>query len=141
MRISDWSSDVCSADLEPTYSPSSPASSPSTCPESPAVRGRPASRTPTNLRPKPAENPEEGPQVHLTAPTCGPNPRKTAKKGRRFTSPHHPAPKTTGNTPRNAAGSPNHTNQSRKEHVKTTDTNAHPVCRLHIEKTKHTNST
>src|SRR3546814_2494951 len=91
MRISDWSSDVCSADLEPTYSPSSPASSPSTCPESPAVRGRPASRTPTNLRPKPAENPEEGPQVHLTAPTCGPNPRKTAKKGRRFTSPHQPA--------------------------------------------------
>src|SRR3546814_4677207 len=73
---------------EPTYSPSSPASSPSTCPESPAVRGRPASRTPTNLRPKPAENPEEGPQVHLTAPTCGPNPRKTAKKGRRRSEEH-----------------------------------------------------
>src|SRR3546814_16516349 len=60
---------------------------------------------PIYLRPKPAENPEEGPQVHLTAPTCGPNPRKTAKKGRRFTSPHQPAAQTRGKPRRRAAGS------------------------------------
>src|SRR3546814_7427360 len=82
MRISDWSSDVCSSDLHhlPVQTdPPTPAPTP----------GRPP--TQANLRPKPAENREERPQVRIiglrpSAPprTCGPNPRQTAKNGRRF---------------------------------------------------------
>src|SRR3546814_13519231 len=78
MRISDWSSDVCSSDLHhlPVQTdPPTPAPTP----------GRPP--TQANLRPKPAENREERPQVRIiglrpSAPprTCGPNPRKTAKR-------------------------------------------------------------
>src|SRR3546814_18321561 len=99
MRISDWSSDVCSSDLRlglglgercelQTRVEVPPEEVvlghlPTLRQPLPACAG--SAGHPTNLRPKPSVNREEGPQVREVIPTCGPNPRETAKKGRRFT--------------------------------------------------------
>src|SRR3546814_5763333 len=73
----------------PTHPPLSPPPHPPPAPSQTARHSPPPARDPAptnaNLRPKPVGNDVLGAQVRTSVTrTCGPNPRRTAKNGRRF---------------------------------------------------------